>query len=207
MSYIISVRKGIFITFKASFLQHVWSAPAKHMENVWKQSFFSVQRISCSWKEAQQHCTDSRNRCSKDNCNAKVPAPPVHLTCDVSSSLLSHRDEVWFNACFSSGCSAAPANQITNYQIPWFHGNASVRGWIVPITTFHINHHITNKHHSLLTWDKIRIGNLGSAIVLQCFLNSSSETPTDKLCYYRKWLFVHWPWNKIVLNTGIKKGF
>lgn len=131
----------------------------------------------------------------------------MHLTCGVCSSLLRQRDELCFNARFSSGPSVAPANQITDYQISWLQGNASVRGWIVPVTTFHINHHITNKCHSLLTWDNIRISDVGLAITLQWFLTSSFEMPIDMLRYCRNWLFLQGSWNKIVLNAGIRKGF
>lgn len=203
MSCIISVRMGIFITLSKPASYRMWY---HHLLSTWRMH---EGRVYSVFSELAAH----ERRHNKDilaqeihvvkatTKKVKVSTPLVPIV------LFTAKRKALLQCSLQLQPLAHPVNQVSNYGIPWIHGNACMKKLDFPIATFHINHLITNKCHSVLTWDKIPISNPGLASILQCFLTSSFETPTGTLWCCRNGLFLHWFWNTVVLNAGIKKGF
>lgn len=203
MSYIISVRMGIFITLSKRASYRMWY---HHLLNTWR---LCEGRVYSVFSELAAHeRRHNKDVLAQEICvvktttkEVKVPTPlvPIILFTAKGRALLQCSLQLW---PFSSPCQQN--TQLWNSLDSW---KCMYKRLDFPIATFHINHFITNTCHSVLTRDKIPISNPGLVSTLQCFMTSSFETPTGTLWYCRNGLFLYWFWNTVVLNAGIKKGF
>lgn len=197
------MRTGIFITLSKPASYRLWY---RHLLSTWRLyegRVYSVFSELAAYERRHNKDVFAQEICSVKTTTkeVKVSSPPVPIMLFTAKrqALLQCSLLPW---PFSSPCQ--PNAQLWNYLDSW---KCMYKRLDFPIATFNLNHLITKKYHSVLTWDKISVSNPGLASILQCFPTSSFETPTGTLWYCRNGVFLHWFWNTVVLNAGIKKGF